>query len=233
MAVKGGTISMRRLGILFSAAFVVAPAVAHAEIQISAYGGMNGASDSDVTLNTPLVTGTYDVDWYGDSFKMPPYWGLRGTWWLNAYELPHWGVAIDFTHTKVKASDLGTIPFSTLEFTDGLNTIGLTGLYRTPLAARFSLYAGAGAGVAFPHVEVRTIPDQGKTFEYQLTGPMVQALLGVSVGLAYGLSVFAEYKANYSWNEADLVGGGTLKTDVLTHQLAVGISLSIGSPPQY
>jgi lipid A oxidase len=62
---------------------------------------------------------------------------------------------------------------------------------------------------------------------------MVQALLGVSAGIGYGLSVFAEYKANYSWNEADLVGGGTLETDVLTHQLAVGISLSIGSPPQY
>ena len=64
--------------------------------------------------------------------------------------------------------------------------------------------AALGAGAAFPHVEVRTIPDQGKTFEYQLTGPAVQALLGASVDIAYGFSVFAEYKANYSWNDADL-----------------------------
>lgn len=224
---------MHRLGILLSAAVVFAPAVANAEIQISAYGGMNGASDSDVTVDTPLLTGTYDVGWDGDSFKMPPYWGLRGTWWLNTYERPHWGVAIDFTHTKVKADDLGTIPFSTLEFTDGLNTIALTGLYRTPLNDRFSFYAGAGAGIAFPHVEVRTIPNQGKTFEYQLTGPVVQALIGVSVALGSGFSVFAEYKASHSWNKADLVGGGTLETNILTHQLAIGVSLSIGSPPQF
>ena len=82
---------------------LLAPAAAKAEFQISVYGGANTANNSDVTLDTPLVNGTFDVDWFGDSFNTPPYWGVRGTWWLNDFNLPRWGVAIDFTHAKVKA----------------------------------------------------------------------------------------------------------------------------------
>ena len=212
------------------------PAAAKAEFQISAYGGANTANNSDVTLDTPLVDGTFDVDWFGDSFNMPPSWGVRGTWWLTDFNLPRWGVAIDFTHAKVK-SDFSDPAvggaFEKLEFTDGLNVATLNALYRAPLNDRFTFYAGAGAGISVPNVEVETIPSQGRTFEYQLTGPAVQALLGVDVDLAYGFSAFAEYKANFSMNEADLVGGGTLETDILTHQFAVGLSYSFGTPPQY
>jgi lipid A oxidase len=224
---------MRTLRVVVFAAIALAPMAARAEFQISAYGGVNTANNSDVTLNTPLVSGTYDIDWYGDSFHTPPYWGVRGTWWLNDFNLPHWGVALDYTHAKVKAAHLGTIPFSHLEFTDGLNTAALNALYRMPLTNRFTAYAGVGAGVAFPHVEVRTIPDQGTTWNYQVSGPTVQGLVGINMDIAYGVSVFAEYKANFSWNDADLVGGGTLKTDVLTHQFAAGISISLGAPPHY
>ena len=78
-----------------------------------------------------------------------------------------------------------------------------------------------------------TKPDQGETVEYQLTGPAVQGLIGLNLILASGLSAFAEYKANFSSNEAELVGGGTLEADVLTHQFAVGLTCSFGTPPQY
>lgn len=216
--------------------FLVAldPTNAGAEFQISGYGGGNTANNSDVTLNTALVSGTFDVDWFGDSFERPPYWGVRGTWWLTDFNFPRWGIAIDFTHAKVKANlddpALGG-SFRTLEFTNGLNTATLNTLYRAPLNDRFTVYAGAGAGIAVPHVEVTTIPDQGRTFEYQVTGPAVQGLLGMDVKLAYGFSAFAEYKANFSMNEADLVGGGSLKADVLTHQFAIGLSYSFGAPP--
>lgn len=227
---------MRISAFLAGIAVGLIPAVASAEFQISGYGGVNIANGSDVTLDTPLVNGTFDVDWFGDSFNLPPYWGARGTWWLNDFNLPHWGVAIDVTHAKVKA-DLDDAAvgaaFDRLEFTNGLNTATLNALYRTPLNDRFTLYAGAGAGISVPHVEVRTIPDQGRTFEYQLTGPAVQALVGVDMDLVYGFSAFAEYKANFTMNDADLVGGGSLETNVLTHQFAVGLSYSFGAPPQY
>jgi len=222
---------MRRLPQIVGAVVLFASPAARAEFQISAYGGANTANNSDVTLNTPLVNGTFDVDWFGDSFEAPPYWGIRGAWWLDDFNLPRWGVAIDYTHAKVKA-DLDDPDlhgrFSTLELTNGLNTATLNALYRAPLGHRFTLYGGAGAGVAFPHVEVETVPSQGKTFEYQVTGPTVQGLIGIDVDLAYGFSAFAEYKANFSWNDADLVGGGTLETNVLTHQFAVGLSYRFG-----
>jgi len=142
---------MRRLPQIVGAVVLFASPAARAEFQISAYGGANTANNSDVTLNTPLVNGTFDVDWFGDSFEAPPYWGIRGAWWLNDFNLPRWGVAIDYTHAKVKA-DLDDPDlhgrFSTLELTNGLNTATLNALYRAPLGHRFTLYGGAGAGVA-------------------------------------------------------------------------------------
>lgn len=227
--------AMRVLPYIAGAALLLSPSLANAEFQISVYGGANTANDSDVRISTPGLTDSFDVDWFGDSFNKPPYYGIRGTWWLGAFQLTDWGIGLDFTHAKVKA-DLDDpavgAAFSRLEFTNGLNTVTLNGFYRRPLDERFSLYAGAGAGVSIPHVEVETIPSQGRTFELQATGPTVQGLVGGSMELAYGFAVFGEYKANYSWNKADLVGGGTLRTDVLTHQFAVGLSFAFGGPRQ-
>jgi lipid A oxidase len=145
-------------------------------------------------------------------------------------------VAFDYTHAKVKADlddpAVGAV-FSHLEFTDGLNTLTLNGLYRAPINNWFGVYAGLGAGVAIPHVEVKTIPYQGTTWEYQASGPDVQGLIGANVNLGHGFSLFGEYKANYSFNDVDLVGGGTLETNVLTHQFAIGVSFAFGGAPQY
>jgi lipid A oxidase len=218
-----------RSQILVAAGLVaVGASPALAEFQFSVYGGGNTASGSDVTLKTPLVGGTFDVEWFGDSFNMPPYYGVRATWWLADPHTSGWGAAIDFTHAKVKA-DLGNpalAVFDRLEFTNGLNTATLNAVYRMPLTSRFTVYAGGGAGAAVPHVEVQTIPDQGRTFEYQMTGPAVQAFVGASMNIAYGFSLFGEYKANYSWHDADLAGGGSLEMDILTHQFALGLSVS-------
>lgn len=227
---------MRRLPHIVGAFILLVPAAAKAEFQISAYGGANTANSSDVTIDSPLLTGKFDVDWEGDSFETPPYWGARGTWWLTDFNMPRWGVAIDFTHAKAKADlDDAVVgaAFRTLEFTNGLNTVTLNGLYRMPLSNRFSLYTGAGAGVSVPHVEVSTLTDPDRTFEYQLTGPAVQGLVGANFNLGRGFSLFGEYKANYSWIDADLEGGGTLETEILTHQFAVGLSFAFGDPPQF
>ena len=78
-------------------------------------------------------------------------------------------------------------------------------------------------------MEVSTIPATADTRHYQVTGPVAQGLAGASVNLWRGLSLFGEYKASYSGNEADLDGGGKLETDVLAHQFALGLSLSFGS----
>lgn len=226
-----GEIAMRVLVII---GFLLASPAAKAEFQLSIFGGFNTASSGDVTLTQGALSGTYDVDWFGESFEVPPFYGVRGAYWLSGLDLASWGLAVDFTHAKV-AADLSNPAlagaFSSLEFTDGLNTATLNALYRMNANNRLTLYAGAGAGVAFPHVEVETVPSVGKTFDYQLTGPAAQALIGADIKLGYGFSLFGEYKANYSWNAADLVGGGSLETDILAHHFATGISLAFGAPP--
>lgn len=222
---------MRWLVCLTGCALALAPAAASAAFQISVYGGANTANDSEVNIDAPFLSGSFDVDWFGDSFHAPPYYGIRGTWWMDEFNLPQVGLAIDFTHAKVKADldDPALAGFERLEFTNGLNALTLNALYEMPIDQRLALYGGAGAGVSIPHVEVETIPSSGRTYEYQVTGPVVQGLLGVDVALGRGFSLFGEYKASYSWNDADLKGGGSLRTDVLTHQFALGLSYAFGA----
>ena len=218
---------MRILSWLVAAGLALSPAAAFAEFQISIYGGANTANSSTVEVNKNGIETDYDVDWTGDSFDMPPYWGIRGTYWLDGFNMPNWGVALDYVHAKALADLSNTAvgrDFSTLEFTDGLNLVTLNGIYDHPFTDRISGYVGLGAGASIPHVEVTERNATTRTFEYQLAGPAVQGLVGADVKLGHGFSLFGEYKASYTWNDTDLVGGGTLDTDILVHQFAVGLS---------
>src|SRR5262245_19247719 len=71
---------------------------AHAEVQIGVYGGWNQSFDSDIDLDQPGGTNLTlsDVPWDGDSFGAPPYWGVRGTYWLD--NAPNWGLMVDYNH---------------------------------------------------------------------------------------------------------------------------------------
>jgi lipid A oxidase len=227
---------MRPLAVLVAGLIVLGPAAAKAEFQFSVYGGGNIANGSDVTVTSPVVAGTFGVEWIGGNSTewREPYYGARATYWFTDFGMPSWGAALDFTHAKVSA-DLGDPAvggtFARLEFTNGINSVTLNALYRMPLTGRFTVYAGAGAGVSVPHVEVETIPSLGETYEFQATGPVVAGLVGISYGIGHGFSIFGEYKATYSWNEANLVGGGTLKSDILVHHFAAGLSYTFGGPP--
>jgi lipid A oxidase len=221
---------MRRFA-WFSLVIALTPGAASAGFQISVYGGGNTANSSTVEVNKGGVKTEYDVDWSGNPFEAPPYWGLRGTYWADDFNLPHWGLALDYTHSKVLADLDGTAvgrDFSTLEFTDGLNLFTLNGIYEQPFTDRISAYVGLGAGVSVPHVEVRERGAPTRTFEYQIAGPAVQGLIGADFKLGYGFSAFGEYKASYTWNETSLTGGGTLDTDILVHQFAFGLTYRFG-----
>ena len=200
---------------------------ARAETQISVYGGVNGNFGSDVKVTAPGVSQEHSVDWDGQSFEMPPYWGVRGTYWLSRSS--SWGLAIDFTHTKAVA-DLDSTPgatFDRLEFTDGNNLLLLEVLYRFSPMWQGTLvpYVGAGAGVTIPHVEValKTEPPN-RTYEYQLAGPAAQILAGLEYKLNESWSLFSEAKLSYSHISADLDGGGRLETDLWSPQLAIGLT---------
>jgi lipid A oxidase len=199
-------------------------AVSAGELQISGYSGYISSPHSHVDSTDAGTSYSNSVGWEGKPFEMPPFWGARVTYWTDRWE--NWGGAIDFAHSKVYADLSGGVGgvYNTLEFTDGLNLLTANVLYRHPNNSRFTPYVGVGAGIAIPHVEVEFVATGNETFEYQATGPAVQGLIGVDIAITDHISTFVEYKANYSWNEADLAGGGSLETNILSNQFIVGLT---------
>lgn len=135
-----------------------------ADSQIAVFGGWNDSFDSDITLKQPNGTNMtlHDVPWDGVSSEAPPYWGIRGTWWLA--NNPNWGLMFDYSHAKVVA-DKGAVvsvsgrrdgtaigptdkvgnTFQVMEFTDGLNEFFFGAQYRWP-HERWTPYVGFGVG---------------------------------------------------------------------------------------
>ena len=208
-----------------SVAAVAASQAAAQDYELSIYSGWQTAPHSRVSGDYP-GGGDYDalIGWDGKSFEMPPYYGLRGTWWRSET----FGVALEFTHAKVYAPDdeREAIGCDSFEFTDGHNLLTVNAMRRWPEQwGTATPYAGAGLGIAFPHVDVETTGGD-KTFGYQLTGPAVRLLAGVSYPISERVSIFGEYQFTYSSNEADLDGGGTLETDIKTNAINVGLALT-------
>jgi lipid A oxidase len=197
---------------------------AAADPVLSIYGGYQGAPHSTVSVSDGTK---FTAGWEGQSFQMPPYWGVRGTYWLDDFGYDNIGVSIDYSHSKVYA-DKDTLTNKTpgwthFEFTDGLNLVTANLLYRFKSADRaWTPYFGAGIGANVPHVEV--FRPSGKTWNYQLGGVTGQLLAGVDYRFTEHVSAFSEYKLNYSHVNVDIDSGDTLKTNILTHAIDVGLS---------
>lgn len=214
---------MNRFAVTAAAALVLATAApAMADVELSFYLGSQEAAHSRVRGSDPGGIGDFNllVGWEGKSFEMPPYYGVRATWWRD----DRLGFGIDFNHVKVYAPD-GTKAangFDTLEFTDGLNVLTANVMYRFPNKSKWTPYVGAGLGVSIPHVEVTTAG--GKTFNYQYGGPAAALIAGVSYSFNDTWAVFGEYKGTYTRNNVDLDNGGYLKTNIVTNAVNIGVS---------
>jgi hypothetical protein len=240
---------------------------AAAETLIGAYGGAPYTYPSDITFKRP---GVHDftaeaVAWDGKPFKSPIYYGARVARWSEATPF---GGMLDFTHSKAISrfadmvaftGTLGGTPapakarigevFKHLEFSHGHNMLTLNGLYRLPrLAPRLAPYVGVGIGAALPHTEIALHQEPGRTYEYQYTGPVGQALIGLEIR-APGISYFIEYKFSVAAYEAPLTlqdgwlgvtdlwrqlqrwwrgetpDGGTASTTLASHQIIGGLGL--------
>lgn len=195
---------------------VLAAISARAEVEISVYTGGQTAPHSTITHST---LGEATVGWLGKSFEMPPYWGLRATSWRNE----RFGFGLEVNHVKVYADDPAAYGYDVLEMTDGLNIVTANVWRRWQSDSRWTPYVGLGVGVAIPHVEVQ--PTGGElTFGYQLTGPAAQLVAGAAWEINPKWSVFGEYKGTWSSNEMDLESGATLKTDIITNAVNLGLS---------
>jgi len=200
-------------------------ASAQAEMELSVYTGAQGAPHSGISGTDPGGAGAFSVNakWEGKSFAMPPYYGVRATWWTSE----RLGFGVEFNHAKVyaDAATLAASGFSRLEFTDGLNILTLNAFYRWQNDnRRWTPYVGAGVGVAIPHVDIESAG--GKTFEYQLTGPAMQLVAGVKYDLNDKWALFGEYKGTYSINKVDLASGGNLDSNIVTNAINFGVSYS-------
>jgi lipid A oxidase len=202
-----------------------------AETQISLYAGLNENFRSSVDLDKDAFYDFRNVNWQGKSFEIPPYWGLRGTYWLCDY--PSLGFAIDYTHAKAYANlNFRTDPsYNHLEFTDGNNLLIFNALYRFESIWNnaFIPYLGFGVGVAVPHVEVELKDFVEETYQYQLAGPAAQGLAGLEYRFNNSWSAFAEVKLSYSYIAAHLNDGGHLTTYLWEPQLALGLSYRFGN----
>ena len=207
-----------------AASAIVFSAPANSEATISGYVGGSFSPHAGVDYNLGNgTTGRVTPKWEAENFEMPPYYGVRATWWMD--QMPELGFALDFTHAKASADPVPA-PFTVLEFTDGVNFLTANVLYRYQTESRFTPYGGVGVGVAIPHVEA-VVPGVTSTLEYQVTGVAAQAFIGVDTKLTDDWSVFGEYKAGYAQIDADLNGGGSLETHVISHQFLVGLTYKL------
>ncbi|MDA8870416.1 outer membrane beta-barrel protein [Rhizobiaceae bacterium] len=212
--------------------------VAQAEMTVSVGLGANASphSSMDYDFNNGTA-GSASVGWDGVSFEFPPVYNVRGTYWLDDFGIPQLGFGVTFTHAKVRADldDDDLSDFSHLEFTDGINFLTANAFYRFDLSERyagtalerFTPYVGAGVGAAIPHVEVSGPSLAQETREYQVTGVAGEAVAGVDYAFTDRISMFAEYKFNYGKVDADLEGGGSLDTDIISNQVFVGLTYKI------
>ena len=205
-------------------AFLAQPA--QAEFELGAYIGPQIAHDSNVDGNDPTGVGNFSIKaaWDGRSFENPLHYGVRATLWRNE----RFGWHFDFDHQKVYADDntLATSGFTELEFTDGLNAVTVGPIWRWNFAQapRLRSYAGVGAGLSLPYVEVQSTPTSTPTEGLEIGGPAVAWMAGLRYAINDRWAVFGEYKGTYHWIDVDLEGGGNLDTEIGTHAINIGVT---------
>lgn len=209
--------------LLLTVSALALPGQAAAEMDLSFYLGAQTSPHSDVIGSDTTGPINMFAAWEGRSADAPPYYGIRATWWRTG----NLGYGIELNHAKVYLDDANRTAngFDSFELSDGLNIITANAFYRWPGQWRggaVTPYVGGGIGIAVPHVDVER--NGQKTYEYQYTGPAVTWIAGVSYDLSETWALFAEYKGTYSSNEAELTGGGSFTTDIITNALNLGIT---------
>ena len=194
------------------------------DVEVSFYSGIQTSPHSRVEFRDGAGgRPDFTAGWDGRSLEMPPYYGLRGMLWTES----GWGVGAEFTHAKVYGDDetLSASSFTTLEFTDGINILTANAFYRWDQPnSKWTPYAGAGLGISIPHVEV--VGNGISVLEYQVTGPAIRLVVGISYEIDDRWAVFTEYNGTYSKNDIDLGNNATLQTNIITNAINIGFTHS-------
>ena len=220
-----------------AAALMLTAAPAAAELELSLYLGTQSANSGTDTVRLPGAAPVRrNIKWNVKPFDNPLYYGGRATWWTQN----NLGFGIEGTHAKAiaKPADRAALGVDKLEFTDGHNIITANVMKRWPgafaQATRFTPYAGAGIGIAVPHVDVKVTGASNRTFGFEATGPALRGILGLKFDLNEKWALFSEYQITWSDNDAKIKAdpavpgqtAGSLKTELITHALNFGVSYS-------
>lgn len=239
-----------RSAVLLAAALLAPSGAARAEFFASGYLGVAAIGETDVDLTQPGGTDLrfHDLSFDDESLRSPIYYGWRFGYRFR--ERGDWGIELEYVHAKafLREDDLvrvegtrGGAPVSGLEragdtlqgfsLSHGLNLFTVNGAYRWRAAApgsasppRLCPYAGAGVGVAVPHVEV-TLGEE-RTSEYQAGGPAWQVFGGLDIRLGESLSTFVELKLSRADLDDLEAGGGTIRMEPTLRHLIIGASWS-------
>lgn len=211
----------------FSAALGVAGATlcvtpVLAEMEVSLYTGYQTLPHSRAEGTNASGAFSRGVAWEGKSFAPPPYYGARVMWWQQG----GLGYGVEFTHTKAYMADAdkAALGFTRMEFTDGHNILTANIAKRWDNRwGSLSPYAGLGLGIAVPHVDAND--GVNRTFGYQYTGPAIRVTAGTKYDINDRWAAFGEYQFTMSQNKADLAGGHSIETRLVTNALNFGLSL--------
>lgn len=218
------------------------PSAPGSELMFAGYGGVPYTYPSNVAIKKAGLhdVTVKDVAWDGEPFRNPIYYGAR----IVRFGGGRFGTMLDFTHSKAiarlaeEATFDGTLNgapaperatlrdiFRKLEASHGHNMLTLNGLLRLPaITPRIQPYVGLGGGVSLPHSEVQLASAKNRTYEYQVAGPVAQALFGIELRTAR-VSYFFEYKFTYAPYEMPLSEReGTLLPFDLWHQFQSWLS---------
>lgn len=213
-----------RAALLALCVAVLLPGLAYAQTELSVYGGLERAADSQVSGRDPSSSGAFSFTsvWDDPSISDTANYGLRVTWWQD--DSVGWGLA--YSRSSMGANDrvLSDNNLTSMNFSDGLNLFTVNAFRRWPDAFDgVTPYVGGGVGFAVPRIDYGT--GANRTNEYQLSGPALKWMAGARYPINETLSVFGEYQGSYSVNSFDLKSDGNLDTRILTGAVNLGLSL--------
>ncbi len=219
------------------AALLLMAAPAAAELELSLYLGAQSVQESTGSGTLPGgAAASRKFDWEGRPFDAPLYYGGRAIWWTDS----NLGFGVEGTDAKAYASaaDLAAIGASRFELSNGHNIFTANIMKRWPGAfanhARWTPYAGAGIGIAVPHVDVQIIGATNRTYDFETTGPALRGLAGMKFELSDRWALFTEYQVTWSDNDITIdadpaVAGqtdGRINTQIVTHAVNFGLSFN-------
>jgi hypothetical protein len=223
---------------------LILPATASAQWYAAAYLGASHTQRADVSVDLPArgLDATFrDVEFTGESFESPQYYGYRvGRLFGGGRRI---GVEFEFIHLKVFAVTGrgyvvdGTIPgepagrplaamdaiVQRYSMSHGLNYILINVVSRTPLVEdRVDLFLRGGAGPTLPHSESSVLGLE--QYQYEYAGWGVHAAAGLEWRLRGPLGALLEYKFTFSKPEITLAEEGRGEMRAASHQVAFGLA---------